>query len=98
MVLTILIFYITQLVAFSSPTIRIDCLAKHAELSVTLDKETCPWLEQHVVRWFSETVTQAVLVEFNRYLGAGDPELARKRLQQLEKSIEQSGGFVGMHL
>jgi hypothetical protein len=45
-----------------------DCLAKHAELSVTLDKETCPWLEQHVVRWFSETVTQAVLVEFNRYL------------------------------
>jgi hypothetical protein len=75
-----------------------DCMAKHAELSVTLDKETCPWLEQHVVRWFSETVTQAVLVEFNRYLGAGDPELARKRLQQLEKSIEQSGGFVGMHL
>jgi len=43
-------------------------------------------------------VTQAVLVEFNRYLGVGDPELARKRLQQLEKSIEQSGGFVGMHL
>ena len=43
-----------------------DCLAKHAELSVTLDKETCPWLEQHVVRWFSETVTQAVLVELDR--------------------------------
>ncbi len=75
-----------------------DQEAKRAELRVTLNKETVPWLEQHVVRWFSETVTHAVLAEFNRYIGAGDPELTKRRMRQLEQSIEQTGGFVGMHL
>lgn len=75
-----------------------DSSAKHVELEVTLDKETCPWLEQHVVNWFTETVKHAVLVEFNRFIGAGDTEQTKKRLAQMEKSLEQSGGFVGMHL
>lgn len=75
-----------------------DSLAKHASLSVTLDKETCPWLEQHVVKWFAETVSQAVIVEFNRYIGAGDPEQTKRRMQQLERAVEDRGGFVGMHL
>lgn len=75
-----------------------DSYARHAALNVTLDKETCSWLEQHVVRWFQETVTQAVLVEFDRYIGAGDPEQTRKRKEQMEKAVELRGGFVGMHL
>ena len=75
-----------------------DTLARHTFLKVTLDKETCPWLEQHVVKWFEETVSQAVLVEFNRYIGVGDPEQTKKRLLQMERTLEDKGGFVGMHL
>jgi len=75
-----------------------DSKARHASLKVTLDKETCPWLEQHVVRWFEETVSQAVVVEFNSYIGAGDPEQTKKRLLQLEQAVLENGGFVGMHL
>ncbi len=75
-----------------------DSIAKHAELQVSLDKETCPWLEQHVVKWFEESVIHAVVVEFNRFIEAGNPEQTRQRIQNLEKSLETSGGFLGMHL
>ena len=75
-----------------------DTRARHAALKVTLDKESCPWLEQHVVRWFEETVSQAVIVEFNRFIGVGDPEQTKKRLQQIERALEDKGGFLGMHL
>ena len=75
-----------------------DSRARHASLKVTLDKESCPWLEQHVVKWFEETVSHAVLVEFDRYIGVGDPEQTKKRLQQMERALENQGGFVGMHL
>ncbi len=75
-----------------------DMRTRHAALNVTLDKETCSWLEQHVVKWFQESVSQAVIVEFNRYIGVGDPEQTKKRLQQMEKAVEDKGGFVGMHL
>ena len=75
-----------------------DSRAGHARLRVTLDKETCPWLEQHVVKWFEESVTHAVIVEFNRYIGVGDPEQTKKRIQQMEQALESRGGFVGMHL
>jgi hypothetical protein len=75
-----------------------DSQSKHACLTVTLDKETCSWLEQHVVKWFEECVTQAVVVEFDRYIGAGDAEQTRKRKEQMEQMLESQGGFVGMHL
>jgi hypothetical protein len=75
-----------------------DASTRSASLKVTLDQENVPWLEQHVVRWFSETVIHAVCAEFNRYIGAGDPERTRRRLQQLQRTLEESGGFVGMHL
>jgi hypothetical protein len=75
-----------------------DTRAKHAELKVTLDRETCSWLEQHVVKWFEECVVHAVVVEFDRFIGAGDPEQTKKRMEYLEKSVESQGGFLGMHL
>jgi hypothetical protein len=75
-----------------------DSLTRHASLSVTLDRETCSWLEQHVVNWFQESVTHAVVVEFDRYIGAGDPEQTRKRKAHMEQVIDSRGGFVGMHL
>lgn len=75
-----------------------DASARSASLQVTLDQENISWLAQHVVRWFSETVSHAVCAEFDRYIGAGDPDRTRKRLEQLQQVIEQTGGFVGMHL
>ncbi|MFO0011265.1 MAG: hypothetical protein ACK553_00840 [Planctomycetota bacterium] len=75
-----------------------DASARSASLQVALDQENVPWLEQHVVRWFSETVSHAVCSEFNRFIGAGDPDRTRKRIEQLQQLIEQTGGFVGMHL
>jgi hypothetical protein len=75
-----------------------DISARHASLQVSLDQENVPWLEQHVVRWFAETVPQAVCWEFNQYIQAGNLELTRKRIEQLQQHLEQSGGFVGMHL
>jgi hypothetical protein len=75
-----------------------DASARSASLHVSLDQENVPWLEQHVVRWFAETVQQAVCSEFNRYIGAGDPDRTRKRMEQLQQILEQTGGFVGMHL
>jgi len=75
-----------------------DARTRSASLHVTLDQENVPWLEQHVVKWFSETVIHAVCSEFNRYIGVGDPERTRQRLEQLQQSIEETGGFVGMHL
>ena len=75
-----------------------DEFAKHAELKVTLEKETCPWLDQHVVKWFQESVIHAVLVEFNQFIGAGDAEQTRKRLRELERQLQNTGGFLGMYL
>lgn len=75
-----------------------DATARKALLKISLDQENVPWLEQQVVKWFAETVTHAVCSEFNRYIGAGNPDLTRKRLEQLQQMIEQTGGFVGMHL
>lgn len=75
-----------------------DERSKHAELKVTLEEETCPWLDQHVVKWFQESVVHAVLVEFDRFIYAGDAEQTRKRIRELEQSLEATGGFLGMHL
>ena len=75
-----------------------DCRTKHAELKVTLDRETCSWLEQHVVKWFEECVTHAVVVEFDRFIGEGNPDQTKKRMDEIEKSLESQGGFLGMHL
>lgn len=75
-----------------------DLVTRHAILQVTLDLENVPWLEQHVVKWFNESVTHAVCAEFDRYIGVGDLERTRARYDQMQKKLEESGGFVGMHL
>jgi hypothetical protein len=75
-----------------------DCKPIRAELAVELAKENCSWLNQAIVQWLGETVHRAVLVEFDRYIAAGDLQKVRERLAALEKSVEQSGGFIGMYL
>jgi hypothetical protein len=79
-------------------TDQADLVTRHAILQVSLVRENVPWLEQHVVKWFQETVNHAVCAEFDRYIGVGDLQRTRARYDQLQKKLEESGGFVGMHL
>ena len=75
-----------------------DCKSLRSDLRVELLEENCSWLNQQVVDWLGETVYRAVLVEFDRYISAGDLQKVRERLSALEKSVEESGGFIGMYL
>ena len=75
-----------------------DSRAVNTKLNVTLDQENVSWLEQHVVKWFAETVSQAVTEEFNRFISHGDSEQTKRRLEKLEQSLQQSGGYLGMGL
>jgi hypothetical protein len=75
-----------------------DLRASRTELDVSLDRETCDWLNQKIVEWLSESVHRAVVVEFDRFIAAGDLAKTRERLAQMEDSLEKSQGFVGMYL
>ena len=75
-----------------------DVEARNCDLQVELEKETCSWLNQAIVDWLSETVQRSVVVEFNRYIQAGDLGKTLERLEQLQQATEDAGGFVGMYL
>jgi hypothetical protein len=75
-----------------------DLKATRTDLDVTLQSETCNWLNQAVVTWLSESVHRAVIVEFDRYIAAGDLEKTRERLAKIEQTLDESKGFVGMYL
>lgn len=67
-----------------------------ADLEVELAGETCDWLTAPVVTWFRETVHRAILVEFDRYIAAGDLQKTVARLEQLQAASDARGGFLGM--
>ena len=69
-----------------------------ADLHVSLKSETCSWLTEPIVNWFIETVSQAVQVEFDLYIGAGDLQKARERIEKMQKMADEEGGFMGMYL
>lgn len=75
-----------------------DMQARSCDLKIELVRETCSWLNQAIVDWLAETVQRAVIVEFNRYIQAGDLTKTLDRLEQIQKDTEESGGFVGMYL
>lgn len=75
-----------------------DMSCRQCDLLVELAGETCEWLTEPVAQWFSESVSRAVAVEFDRYIAAGDLERTRERLRQLDADTDDFGGFVGMHL
>ncbi len=75
-----------------------DQHTQDCQLTVELARETCDWLTEPIVAWFQETVRQAVTVEFNRYISAGDLAQTVKRIEQIQAQVDQSGGFVGMYL
>ena len=55
-----------------------------SDLQIELESETCPWLTAEAVTWLKETVEQAVRIEFDRYIAAGDLQRTIDRLQRLE--------------
>jgi len=75
-----------------------DMHARSCDLQCELLRDTCSWLNQSIVDWLSESVHRAVLVEFDRYIQAGDLNKTIQRLEALQKATEDSGGFVGMYL
>lgn len=68
------------------------------DLQIELVKETCCWLNQSIVDWLAETVQRSVMVEFGRYISAGDLSKTIDRIEQIQKASEESGGYVGMYL
>ena len=82
-------------------TVLTDTEDRHAErcdLRIDLLRETCDWLTEPVVEWFHETVERAVLVEFDRYIAAGDLQKTVERVEKLQAQSDSHSGFVGMGL
>jgi hypothetical protein len=76
----------------------LDRTAVVADLQVELHEDTCEWLVGAVAEWFHETVMQAVMIEFDRYIGAGDLQKTVARLAKIEAECIASGGFIGWGL
>ncbi len=75
-----------------------DQKTERCDLTIRMVRETCDWLTEPILQWFMETIRQAVVVEFDRYIEAGDLERARKRLQEMQAATDKTGGYVGMYL
>lgn len=75
-----------------------DMKPVNCDVHVELQRETCSWLNQSIVEWLKETVVRSVMVEFGRYIDAGDLTKTIERIEQTQKANEESGGFVGMYL
>ena len=69
-----------------------------ADLRVELLRETCDWLAEPIVAWFRETVNRAVIVEFDRYIAAGDLDRTIQRLETIQAESDAHEGFLGMGL
>ena len=75
-----------------------DQQTKGMDLAVTLDKETCSWLSEPFVQYLSESVQHALIVEFDRYIQAGDLAKTEERIRKLNEQSDAADGFVGMYL
>jgi hypothetical protein len=75
-----------------------DMKTQCCDLKVELVGEVCPWLTTPVVDWFAETVREAIKVEFDRYIAAGDLEKTVRRLEELRAASDAQGGFLGIGL
>lgn len=69
-----------------------------ADLAVELRREVCDWLTEPVVAWFRETVGRAVMVEFDRFIAAGDLARTVERMARIEAESDAHGGFLGFGL
>jgi hypothetical protein len=75
-----------------------DLKTLHCDMQVDLQGEVCDWLTAAAVEWLTETVRQAVRVEFDRYIAAGDLQRTIARVEKLRAESDARGGFLGMGL
>ena len=75
-----------------------DLKTRTMDLTVDLDQETCSWLTEPSVGFLAESVQHAVVVEFNRYIEAGDLTKAKKRIEAIQAESDRGDGYVGMYL
>ena len=75
-----------------------DLRCRGCDLHVELARETCSWLTEPIVDWFSTTVPHAVAVEFDRFIEAGDLEKAKARIDRIQAASDGQGGYLGMYL
>ena len=75
-----------------------DVRTLRCDLTVELKSEVCDWLIAPAVAWLAETVSEAVRVEFDRYIAAGDLHKTVERLEKLQAMSDAWGGFLGMGL
>ncbi len=75
-----------------------DQRTDHCHLEVQLVRETCDRLIEPVVVWLGESVSQAVAVEFDRYIAAGDLAQTIERIKRQQAQTDAAGGYVGMYL
>lgn len=75
-----------------------DLQTKAADVVVKLDTETCSWLSEPFVSFLAESVQHALLVEFNRFIEAGDLKKTEERIKAVQDQSDSSDGFVGMYL
>ncbi len=75
-----------------------DQRAGTCDLEIELARETCDWLNDPAVEFFKDTVRRAVLLEFDRYIQAGDLALTLRRLARLQSESDEAGGYMGMFL
>ena len=75
-----------------------DMQPRSCDLKSELVRDTCSWLTQSVVDWMAESVQHAVLVEFDRFIRAGDLSKTIERIEAMRRASDDSEGYVGMYL
>ncbi len=75
-----------------------DLHAVSADFAVDLASETCDWITEPIVDWFKESVTRAVLAEFDRFIAAGDLDKAKDRIAEIQAASDDAEGYLGMYL
>ncbi len=68
------------------------------DLEVQLARAACEWLTTPAIEWFADSVREAVKVEFDRFIAAGDLDKTIHRLERLRAASDARGGFLGMGL
>ena len=75
-----------------------DRRTRAVDVDVQLSRESCSWLSEPAVAFLAESVRHALVVEFDRYIAAGDLKKTEERIRMIQQESDAAGGFVGMYL
>lgn len=67
-----------------------------ADLSIDVRSESLVWINDGVLTWLKDTVSRAVMLEFDRYIACGNAHHLQRRCLLPDLEWEYYGGFVGM--